>query len=458
MMNFTDLVEGTQLGVYSPNSQYFAVSNSSLILIKNVDDTSTVQKFSMPDTVTHMEFSPDSSMILAIMPKSAQLAVYSVLEGSTILQVQEQSCGIAHAIWAPNRYSFSNDGKFMALVERKEAKDYVGIYFTNDWKLINHFQVETNDLSDIAWTNNNYYIIVWDTPLNYKLLAYCPAQGKKATIQPYNYALGIKTVKLSNDAQYLAIGSYDEKVRLVNTLTWNIIIELEHKSNLQHYNSDFAIYNETLKNSYQNLGKQVSEYKIVNQLKLKTERVITSKPDQPQGIDQIQWSHNNNFLATKSSNMPNTIWIWDVAKLELKYVLNHINPVTSFSWSPLYPIMAISSGQNKFFFFKLDHASSCQPPFEGKPLQISNITWAQNSKSILLQGRKEVFIGYLPQDLLGNEENQNSVSYQNDQQVYNQNNGSLNQQQQIQENENIQKQQENQQQYFNNDINNFHNQ
>ena len=33
--------------------------------------------------------------------------------------------------------SFTSDGKFMALAERKDSKDYIGVYCTQDWKLVN---------------------------------------------------------------------------------------------------------------------------------------------------------------------------------------------------------------------------------------------------------------------------------------------------------------------------------
>jgi hypothetical protein len=39
----------------------------------------------------------------------------------------------------PKGCVFSNCGKFMALAERKDCKDSVGIYFVNGWKLLNHF-------------------------------------------------------------------------------------------------------------------------------------------------------------------------------------------------------------------------------------------------------------------------------------------------------------------------------
>lgn len=50
----------------------------------------------------------------------------------------------------------------------------------------------------------------------------------------YDYALGIKSFKFSNNSAYLAVGSYDEKIRIFNCLTWKLVTELEHKSALSN--------------------------------------------------------------------------------------------------------------------------------------------------------------------------------------------------------------------------------
>jgi len=68
--------------------------------------------------------------------------------------------------------------------------------------------------------------------LEYKLLVYCPAQGLISKYQAYEYALGIKTFKFSDNSMFLAVGSFDEKIRLFNTLTWKPITEFEHKGTI----------------------------------------------------------------------------------------------------------------------------------------------------------------------------------------------------------------------------------
>ena len=51
--------------------------------------------------------------------------------------------------------------------------------------------------------------------------------GLRKKYEPYNYALGIKSVEFSHNSLFLAIGSFDEKIRLLNCLTWQEIGDLD---------------------------------------------------------------------------------------------------------------------------------------------------------------------------------------------------------------------------------------
>lgn len=53
--------------------------------------------------------------------------------------VNSSICSIKNPKFVDKGISFSNDGKFMALAEKKDVKDCIGIYYTKDWKLVNHF-------------------------------------------------------------------------------------------------------------------------------------------------------------------------------------------------------------------------------------------------------------------------------------------------------------------------------
>lgn len=62
-----------------------------------------------------------------------------------------------------------------------------------------------------------------ENPINYRLYALCPYKGIVLRYQPYDFALGIKTMELSSQSKFLAVGSFDEKVRILNQATWKLI-------------------------------------------------------------------------------------------------------------------------------------------------------------------------------------------------------------------------------------------
>lgn len=118
-------------------------------------------------------------------------------------------------------FSFSNSGKFLALLEKHDCKDYASIYYTLDWKLVNTHQLDLFDAVEIKWSNNDAYIAVADNCINYRMVVFGHLSGQVLRYEPYSYALGIRTFKFSNQSLFLAIGSFDEKIRLINALTWS---------------------------------------------------------------------------------------------------------------------------------------------------------------------------------------------------------------------------------------------
>jgi len=122
--------------------------------------------------------------------------------------------------FAPKKQHFSPDKRFVALAERSDCKDWIGIYSTQNWELVSHFNTETIDLEDLMWTPEDSVILVWDTYLEYKLLIYNTVGTLIARHVPYENALGIKTVSLSPDGLLCSIGSYDQQVRIFGYLSW----------------------------------------------------------------------------------------------------------------------------------------------------------------------------------------------------------------------------------------------
>lgn len=111
----------------------------------------------------------------------------------------------------------------MALAERRDAKEYIGVYDTQSWSLLSHLPIDTFDLADCEWSPNNFYIAVWDNCINFKFLSLCPMNGVVGRYQPEEDGLGIKCVEYSHNSSFVALGCYDDSIRLINAISWKLI-------------------------------------------------------------------------------------------------------------------------------------------------------------------------------------------------------------------------------------------
>jgi hypothetical protein len=116
----------------------------------------------------------------------------------------------------------------MALAERRDCQDFISMFACSSWELLKHFESSTEDLAGLEWSPDSSVLCVWDTPLNYLVLLYSVDGRCLAKYSAYDYALGLKTLTWSPTSQFLAIGSYDEKLRLLNHVTWKTITTFSH--------------------------------------------------------------------------------------------------------------------------------------------------------------------------------------------------------------------------------------
>lgn len=86
--------------------------------------------------------------------------------------------------------------------------------------MVNTHPLDLFDAVEVKWSPNNAYLTVWDNSINYRLIVFSHMYGQVLRYEPYNFALGIKVVKFSNNSLFLAVGSFDEKIRLLNAQTW----------------------------------------------------------------------------------------------------------------------------------------------------------------------------------------------------------------------------------------------
>ena len=295
----------------------------------------------------------------------------------------------------------------MALAERRDCKDYVSIFDChNNWELVKNFAVDTEDLAGLAWSPDGRVLCVWDSVLYYKVLLYSIDGRHVATYSAYEDALGVKRVQWSPSSQFLAIGSYDEKVRVLNHLTWKTVAEHDHPSTIDF--STVVVYTETESKPLFPTGKEVlapgaAATMLQTQSKYETTKTpvtvpsIKPDPEKPHpklGVGTVLFSPDCKYMATKNDNMPNAVWIWDVVQLRLAVLLLQVNPVREIAWDPQQARLAVCTGNGKLYLWSLAGCVSVTVPGETN-FTVQKLLWHPNGKSLALISSTHFCLCYL---------------------------------------------------------------
>ena len=303
---------------------------------------------------------------------------------------------------------FNSDGKYMALAERRDCKDFVTIFNCRDWQVFKNFPVETEDLTGLAWSPDGRVLCIWDSMLFYKVLLYSINGCLIAMYSAYEDALGVKCVRWSPTSQFLAIGSYDQRVRVLNHVTWKVVADHSHPSTMEV--SNVVVYTEMENKPLLPKGKErlttgagavpslfppQSKYETSEPpVTVPSIKPDPEKPNPKLGVGTVLFSVDGRYMATKNDNMPNAVWIWEVVKLRLAVLLLQSNPVREISWDPLQSRLAICTGNGKLYLWSEAGCVSVSVPVETN-FTIQKLAWHPTGKSLALVGTTHFCLCYL---------------------------------------------------------------
>uniref|UniRef100_A0A3B3BCV5 WD repeat containing, antisense to TP73 n=1 Tax=Oryzias melastigma TaxID=30732 RepID=A0A3B3BCV5_ORYME len=347
-MNFSEVFkQSNQLCKVSPDGKYLATCVQYRLVIRDINTLQILNLYTCLDQISHMEWSSDSLFILCAMYKRGLVQVWSLEQPDWHCKIDEGSIGLVSSRWSPDgrhilnttefhlritvwslctkavsyiKYpkacqkglDFSRDGCYMALAERRDCKDYVSIFVCDDWHLLRHFETETQDLSGLEWSPNGSVLAVWESCLEYKILLYSLDGRLLSTYSAYEWSLGVKSVSWSPSSQFLAIGSFDEKVRILNHITWKKVAQFEHPAVIDNTKTvykeiekrptvtsdEMSLHNITVASS---LFSTQSKYEI-SPLPVQIP-VVKPDPDRANpkiGVSALAFSSDSRYVATKN--------------------------------------------------------------------------------------------------------------------------------------------------------------
>ncbi|XP_010275400.1 PREDICTED: WD repeat-containing protein WRAP73 isoform X2 [Nelumbo nucifera] len=441
-MEFTEAYKQTGPCCFSPNARYLAVAVDYRLVIRDVLSLKVVQLFSCLDKISYIEWALDSEYILCGLYKRPMIQAWSLTQPEWTCKIDEGHAGIAYARWSPDSrhilttsdfqlrltvwslvntacihvqwpkhaskgVSFTQDGKFAAICTRRDCKDYINLLSCQTWEMMGVFAVDTLDLADIQWSPDDSAIVIWDSPLEYKVLIYSPDGRCLFKYQAYESALGVKSVSWSPCGQFLAVGSYDQMLRVLNHLTWKTFAKFMHLSSvrapcsapvfkevdepLQLDMSELRISDDFIQGNSENApeGHYRVRYKVMDlPITLPSQKPPVDKPNPKQGIGLLSWSTDSQHLFTRNDNMPTVLWIWDIRHLELAAILVQKEPIRAAAWDPTCARLVLCTGSSHLYMWTPSGAYCVNIPLP--QLNITDLKWNSDGSCLLLKD-KEMF-------------------------------------------------------------------
>ncbi|KAJ1679858.1 hypothetical protein EV182_001185 [Spiromyces aspiralis] len=175
-MEYSDLYKQTGMHCrFSPDGRYLSLAFQHRLVIRNAETIAVVEAFHTPykaaPYINDVQWAPTSDLVLTLCLAENKVNVWSVEDKEWRFELQDEIAGIKAVRWAPDgrhllvwsdfelrltiwslvsdqkvyiQYprltgkgvDFHPDGKLMAVAQRKDYRDYIGIYEAESWSLI----------------------------------------------------------------------------------------------------------------------------------------------------------------------------------------------------------------------------------------------------------------------------------------------------------------------------------
>ena len=415
----------------SPDGKLLGTAKGTSLSIRDALSLEVLCNFSCLDAVDSLAWSPDSSLVLAHVAKRDCAQVFSPGQPEFRCKISEGIAGLVLARWAPDSrhvvtfaecnlhatfwsltdqstlvlprvkdpvagLAWSPDGNFVACATRKDSKDAVAIVRSGGgFPLQCAWPCATHDLASLAWSHDGAIIVVADTCLRYLLLVYSARGEELARFSAYSDALGIRGLSLSPDrGAFLAVGSFDQSVRLVNPLAgWQPVHEYPHAhpkllpAHARCARLEVFAANPPVPGAAPGSPGAATTFAVSGSgdaVTLPQVPVDETKLVPKLGVGTMLWSHDGRFLATKNENMPKAVWVWDVTDSGLAALLLLDAPVRALKWAPGEHLLALACGAPEVIFWSPGQGPRALPLPALAEQAASALQWGGDGTALLV--------------------------------------------------------------------------
>lgn len=343
--------------------------------------------------IVNVRWCPDSRHISVESDFGLQVSVWSLVDCLSYVFTHPKP-GMS------STSAFSDCGKYMAIGHRIEMQDYIGVYSTQPWSELSKFKCRTNDLAHLAFVPSSTLIFTADSSLCYRATVYSPAGEIIAHFEPYENALGTRVFAFQRSSAHviidhadpatdlsmetselnalrtgstqglLAIGSFDGKVRIFSSRSWEmafVLPQLHPKEFAQHpsivanvkttveveagkysggtafetdiwgstIDGDSTILNQSISLNSTSANSNNYIYKNLKHLpKLTSSEIRSNKGAPKMGVSFLQWAPGSPLMVVCEEAHPRCLWVWNALEAKLIALVVQMRSVLAAQWRP----------------------------------------------------------------------------------------------------------------------------
>ncbi|KAF9244583.1 WD repeat-containing protein 8 [Melanogaster broomeanus] len=341
------------------------------------------------------EWAPDGRSVLCFSEWGLRVTIWSIVTGTATY--------IQFPIHPDRGYAFRADARYFLLAERHKSKDTIGIYDVSDsFKLVRHFPLPTANLSSLALSPTGNYLAAWEGILEYKIHILSLAGDIQGTFCPSpEPGFGVRNVAWHPTGMFIAVGGWDDKIHILDSLSWSAASTLELSSKIP---SGVTLWREPTNWLESTQGRGFLSYeRLQGPQTINLNRVDLTKPNPKSGTVQLEWNKTGSLLLVRYENVPTAVHIYDFPTPSepfvprLRCVLLHLKPVLHARWNPIRKgSLVLCCGTQSIFTWSdewvgevgdEEDMAECIGVPASKKYETKDVRWAPDGKGLVLMDR-----------------------------------------------------------------------
>ncbi|KAF2469850.1 uncharacterized protein BDR25DRAFT_288278 [Lindgomyces ingoldianus] len=299
----------------------------------------------------HVEFGASEDEVVVFSDFQSKITVWCLRSGRTVeIKDPKYSSGRGWGYRPCGEVVGSEEGRgksgVLAVLCRNSGQDVMILLAPRTYKVLKRVELRTVDAQGLKWSGDGSWVAIWDSSgSGYHLHIYTADGHLYRTIQRETQmlssefdieGLGIKTVDWLPGNEFLAIGGWDRRVRMLSTRTFAPALFLDHTA--QICVPKCQVYKEQI-------DATRSRTYVLSPQPILPPKAEIGKDDRSampkQGISIIAVNTDATLCATRDDSTPTVVWIWDLRSLEPRTILIQHSPIKSLQWHPTNPSLLL---------------------------------------------------------------------------------------------------------------------